>query len=227
MSITRRKFLRAGSLVALSAAVPLKGALLVFGQGTLKGGGQGNPGDRLTSQNPSDLLASYSKSAFSSYLNSIFRLYTGYSSVDVALVQVNDMEPAVKGMSAGGECFSLLFVGGSVALAQGTYRVEHPALGSFQLFLVPGGPDKYGAQSYVAIINRLPYTWTLIDVPETRKAKTDGTTTTTTLQGTKPAETTAPSKTIGPTEPTPPRKLKRVNKRRGAEEDFQDFWLDQ
>lgn len=224
MSITRRKFLRAGTLVALSAAVPLKSALLVSGQQTRKGG-KGFPGDRLTSQNPSDLLASYSKSAFSSYLNSIFRLHTGYSSVDVMLVQVDDMEPLVKGTPAGGECFSLVFVGGSVALSQGTYRVEHPALGTFQLFLVPGGSDKYGAQSYVAIINRLPYTWTLIDVPETKKAKTDATTTT--LQGTKPAETTAPSKTIVPTEPTPPRKMKRVNKSRGAEEDFPDFGLGQ
>ena len=226
MSITtRRKFLRAGTLVALSAALPLKSALLASGQQTYKGG-NGLPGDRLTSQNPSDLLASYSKSTFSSYLNSIFRLHTGYSTVDVALVQVADMEPAIKGMSAGGECFSLVFVGGSVALAQGTYGVEHPALGSFQLFLVPGGPDKYGAQSYVAIINRLPYTWTLIDVPETRKAKT-GATTTTTLQGTKPAETTAPSKTIVPTEPTPPRKLRPVKKRlRGVEEDFEGFSLD-
>ncbi len=218
MSITRRKFLRAGTLVALSAAVPLKSALLVSGQQTRKRG-TGVPGDRPTSQNPSDLLASYSKSAFSSYLNSIFRLYTGYSSVDVMLVQVDDTMPKVKGTPAGGECFSLVFVGGSVALSQGTYRVEHPALGTFQLFLVPGGSDKYGAQSYVAIINRLPYTWMLIDVPETKKVKTNATTTT--LQGTKPAETTAPSKTIEPTEPTAPRKMKRVNKRRGAEEDFQ------
>jgi hypothetical protein len=116
-------------------------------------------------------------------------------------------------------------VGGSVALPQGTYRMEHPALGSFQLFLVPGGPDKYGAQSYVAIINRLPYTWTLTDMPETRKVKT-GAPPPTTLQETKPAETTQPPKTIGPTEPTPARKMKRVNKRRGAEDDFQDFWLD-
>ena len=222
MSITRRKFLRAGTLVALSAALPLKSALLVSGQ--TRKGGKGLPGDHLTSQNPSDLLGSYSKSAFSSYLNSIFRLYTGYSSVDVMLVQVDDMEPKVKWTPAGGECFSLVFVGGSVALSQGTYRVEHPALGSFQLFLVPGGSDKYGAQSYVAIINRLPYTWTLIDVPETKKAKTDPTTT---LQGTKPTETTAPSKTIVPTEPTPPRKLRPVKKRlRGVEEDFEGFSLD-
>lgn len=223
MSITRRKFLRAGTLVALSAAVPLKSALLVSGQNR-KGG---NPGDGLTTQNPSDLLANYSKSAFSSYLNSIFRLYTGYSTVDLMLVQVEDQAALEKGAPAGGECFSLVFVGGSTALSQGTYRVEHPALGSFQLFLVPGGPDKYGAQSYVAIINRLPYTWTLIDVPETKKARADGTTTTTTLQETKPPATTAPSGTIAPTEPTPPRKMKRVNKRRGAEEDFPDFSLDQ
>ena len=226
MSITRRKFLRAGTLVALSAAVPLKSALFVSGQQTRKGDGSGNPGDRLTSQNP-DLLGSYSKSAFSSYLNSIFRLYSGYSTVDVTLVRVEDLAPVAKGTSAGGECFSLVFVGGSAALPQGTYGVEHPALGSFQLFLVPGGADKYGAESYVAIINRLPYTWTLIDVPETKKTKADGTTTTT-LQGTRPPATTAPSRTVGPTESTPPRELKPVKKRRrGAEEDFERFSLDQ
>ncbi len=226
MSITRRKFLRAGTLVALSAAVPLKSALLVSGQKNGKGGGNDNPGDQLTTQNPSDLLASYSKSVFSSYVNSIFRLYTGYSTVDVMLVQVDDGEAPAKAAPAGGECFSLVFAGGSVALPQDTYHLEHPALGSFQLFLVPGGPDKYGAQSYVAIINRLPYTWTLIDVPETKKAKTDGTTTTTTLRETTPPATTAPSGTITPTEPTPPRKMKRVNKRRGTEENFPDFSLD-
>ena len=224
MSITRRKFLRAGTLVALSAAVPLKSALLVSGQQTRKGG-KGFPGDRLTSQNPSDLLASYSKSAFSSYLNSIFRLHTGYSSVDVMLVQVDDMEPLVKGTPAGGECFSLVFVGGSVALSQGTYRVEHPALGTFQLFLVPGGSDKYGAQSYVAIINRLPYTWTLIDVPETKKAKTDATTT---RQATKLAEQLRHQSTDRNHWSQQPRhENSGVNKSRGAEEDFPDFGLGQ
>src|SRR5438270_13155779 len=104
MSITRRKFLRAGTLVALSAAVPLKSVLLVSGQNR-KGGGNGNPGDGLTSQNPSDLLANYSKSVFSSYLNSIFRLYTGYSTVDLMLIQVEDQAALAKGAPAGGECF--------------------------------------------------------------------------------------------------------------------------
>jgi hypothetical protein len=30
-------------------------------------------------------------------------------------------------------------------LAQGTYRLSHPQLGEFELFLVPLGPDRYEA----------------------------------------------------------------------------------
>lgn len=149
MSISRRKFLRAGTLVALSAALPIS----VLGQNRKEK--DGNPIDQQPTQ--SDPLVHYTRSAFSSYLNSIFQLYTGYSVVEVALVEVKDLMPAAAAAANGRECFSLLFRGGSVALPQNTYRVDHPSLGSLQLFLVPGGPDDNGAQSYVAIINRLAY----------------------------------------------------------------------
>ena len=156
MSISRRKFLRAGTLVALSAALPLG----VFGQSRKdKNGIHMTPTDPQNPIDPIDLsdpLANYNRSVFSSYLNSIFQLYTGYSVVAVALLEVKDMLPASTPAN-GRECFSLLFRGGIVALPQSTYRIDHPSLGSFQLFLVPGGPDDNGAQSYVAIINRLAY----------------------------------------------------------------------
>jgi hypothetical protein len=98
-----------------------------------------------------DPLANYTKSSFVSYLNSVFQIQTGSGNVEVTLTSVNDM-PAPQG----GECFSLLFVGGSEARAQNTYVVTHPALGTFQLFLVPSGADENGAQKSVATINRLP-----------------------------------------------------------------------
>lgn len=156
MSISRRKFLRVGTLVALSAALPIS----VLGQSRKdKNGIQMTPTDPMNPIDPidqSDPLANYNRSTFSSYLNSIFQLYTGYSVVAVTLVEVKDLLPASTPAN-GRECFSLLFRGGSVALRQNTYRIDHPSLGSFQLFLVPGGPDDNGAQSYVAIINRLAY----------------------------------------------------------------------
>ena len=47
---------------------------------------------------------------------------------------------------AGGRPFSLVFRGpGEPLLPQRIYRVEHPALGALDLFLVPIGPGRYEA----------------------------------------------------------------------------------
>lgn len=47
--------------------------------------------------------------------------------------------------------FSLVFRGPrTIALPQGTYRIEHDALGGFPLFLVPIGPDA-GGPRYEAV----------------------------------------------------------------------------
>ena len=111
----------------------------------------GNPGETPPVQ--SDPLANYSKAAFVSYLNSVFQIHTVAGVVEVTLARVDDM-PAAKG----GQCFSLLFRGGSNALKQDTYVLVHPSLATFQLFLVPGGADQNGAHEYLATINRLALT---------------------------------------------------------------------
>jgi hypothetical protein len=82
MSFTRRKFLKAGTLVALAAAIPLR----VAGQQPRKAN-DGNPIDQQKDV-LADPLSTYSRSTFSSYLNSIFRLYTGYSTIDVVLLRL-------------------------------------------------------------------------------------------------------------------------------------------
>jgi len=143
VSSSRRKFLRTGLLAALFAAVPLKH---VLGQSWKNR--DGNPGETPPAQG--DPLGNYSKATFSSYLNSIFQLQTVAGIVEVTLTRVDDM-PAPKG----GECFALLFRGGSRELQQNTYTVTHPALGTFALLLVPSGSDQNGAQGYLATINRL------------------------------------------------------------------------
>jgi hypothetical protein len=143
MSESRRKFLKAGLMAALFAAVPLRS---VFSQSFKER--DGNPGETPPLQ--IDPLANYSKASFVSYLNSIFQIQTVSGVVAVTLAKVDDM-PAPKG----GECFSLLFRGGSLELKQDTYVVAHPSLGTFQVFLVPGGSDQNGAKSYLVTINRL------------------------------------------------------------------------
>jgi len=213
MSVSRRKFLRAGSLVALSAALPLS----VFAQGFK--GRDGNPGD----QPQPDPLANYNKAAFSSYLNSIFQLYTGYSVVEVALVEVKDLLPPGTPATDGRESFSLVFRGGSTALRQNTYRIDHPSLGRFQLFLVPGGPDSVGAQSYVAIINRLSYKDALNPAPS-GTSKTTNTAApsqpVTAPTTTAPAPIAPPVRTITPTEKPKPSRKRKPSWKNGDNEDF-------
>ncbi len=143
MTKSRREFLQTGTLAALFAAVPLK----TFA----KHNSNRRSGFLGVFDDPEDPLAYYSKATFVSYLNSVFQIQTASGAVDATLVSVTDM-PAPNG----GECFSLLFVGGSSALAQNTYNVVHSALGTFQLFLVPAGADSNGAQQCRATINRLP-----------------------------------------------------------------------
>jgi hypothetical protein len=143
VTISRRKFVNAAILAATFAAAPVK---TVLGQSWKER--DGNPGEQPPVQ--TDPLANYSKSAFVSYLNSIFQIETVAGVVAVTLAKVDDM-PSPKG----GECFSLLFRGGRAQIKQDTYTVMHPALGTFQLFLVPAGSDQNGAREYLATINRL------------------------------------------------------------------------
>lgn len=204
MSTNRRKFLKAGTLAALAAAIPLKAS----GQGLWKGG-DGNPFDQNAEFAP-DALANYNKAVFTSYVNSIFRINTGYSTVDVTLSGVTDLVPARA--QSGAECFSLYFKGGSAALRQGTYVVEHPALGSFPLFVVPDGNDN-GVQGYVAIINRLSYVDAVTPAP-TKVYKSRGTI--------EPQQVITPTRTPAPVV-TPFQRQRSAKKAVGDLEVFDDI----
>jgi len=156
MSTSRRKFLKASMVAALFAAVPLRNV-----SGSSSNYWYANP-----LQDPPDPLSTFSKAAFESQLNSIFQLYAASGVIEVSLKQIDNM-PA----PTGGECFTLLFRGGSEALKQETYQLVHPSLGTFSLLLVPTGPDQNGAQGYVATINRLTYVQDLNNPPPKKKKK--------------------------------------------------------
>jgi Domain of unknown function (DUF6916) len=159
MSTSRRKFLEVSMLAAAFAAAPAKA---VLGQSWKER--DANPGDSLTPQN--DPLSNYSKAAFRSYLNSVFQLQAAFGTVEVTLTQVDDM-PSPKN----GECFALLFRGGSRPVRQDTYELTHPALGTFNLFLVPSRVDRNGAQAYTATVNRLSFGDMLNNPPPSRSAR--------------------------------------------------------
>lgn len=220
MPNSRRKFLKAGVLAALFAAVPLKTAL-----GQSWKDRDGNPVDGsapgLQSKDP---LATYTKAAFVSYLNSVFQLSNGFSVIEVTLLKVDDM-PAAKG----GECFSLLFRGGSRALRQDTYTLVHPSLGSFQLLLVPVPTDEYGVPGYLATINRLSYGDALIPAPTRRSRIFDSTKTPTATPSptsaapatiTPPPQPTIPASAPPTAKPQPRPVRKKKPSWKGNDEDF-------
>lgn len=221
MSNSRRKFLRTGLLAALFAAVPLKQA---FAQSWKDR--DGNPGETPPAQ--SDPLRNYSKTTFISYLNSIFQLQTVAGIVEVTLTKVDDM-PAPKG----GECFSLLFRGGSRAWPQNTYTIVHPSLGTFALLLVPSGSDQNGAQGYLATINRLsPADFANMSAPSrgSRTAPSSASPTTSSPPSSNPAPSVTPAvspvaPSVVPVTPAPTRKQRKHRRRKPSWKsgDFERF----
>lgn len=143
MSTNRRKFLKIGTLAAFAAAMPVKASNIAGLEASVN-----NLFDR-SHEFPRNGLGDYSRAAFASCLNTVFRVYVGHKTVNVKLAEIDDAGPNQEG-----ECFSLRFTGAHLALPQNSYGVDHPKLGSFPLFLVPAGKDS-DTHDFVAIVNRL------------------------------------------------------------------------
>lgn len=156
MSVSRRNFLRTGTMIAVSAALPLSLATFAAGQ-------QRRPVSRVpdhlaslpaaSRQNP---LYYYNQQTFAPYVNSIFKV-NSLEGAEIVLVEVKETPLFVNKRSKRiptGENFTLTFRGPErTRFAQNTYTVEHAALGKFELFLVPTGLPS-SEQLYVAVINR-------------------------------------------------------------------------
>jgi len=196
MLISRRTFMRAGTLAALFAGVPLA-TVSVLGQ-RIHTSPDDNPVDEAAQID--DTLSNYTKATFVSYIDSVFvfRVPGVRKDIEVTLMQVSDMKAA-----PGGECFSLLFRGGGgPALRQNTYTVEHAALGSFKLFLVPVGTDDNGAEGYLATINRLSYKAAMTPPPSRPSGKAKPTAPA--QPQNKPQGTTTPADSSKPIKRKPP-----------------------
>jgi uncharacterized protein DUF6916 len=75
--------------------------------------------------------------------------------VSLQLVEVGDLQSAQAAGTVGSDlCFAALWAGpAAVPLVQRTYRLAHPQLGAFSIFLVPvGRPGKL--RYYEAVFNR-------------------------------------------------------------------------
>src|SRR5207247_4112072 len=99
MLISRRTFMRAGTLAALFAGVPLA-TVNVLGQ-RIRRSPDDNPVDEAAQIN--NALSNYTKATFVSYINSVFlfRAVGVRRDIEVTLMQVSNLTAA-----PGGECFS-------------------------------------------------------------------------------------------------------------------------
>ena len=106
------------------------------------------------------MLESFTTATFAGRVGETFRILPdGQPPVGAALASVTPLGGSATGSSVEGrtngrqQAFSLVFrAPRGVLLPQRTYRMEHDALGAFDLFLVPIGPEGGGdAMRYEAV----------------------------------------------------------------------------
>lgn len=97
------------------------------------------------------MLQDLTPASFEAHLGTPFHIhYGGEAPLDAVLLEVKRHEPHPGPRS---EPFSTYFRSASrPILPQSIYRVEHEALGTLDLFLVPVGPDPQG-MLYEAVFN--------------------------------------------------------------------------
>jgi hypothetical protein len=154
VAVSRRRFLKAGTMVSLSAVIPLKSVISVLGQqagadrqGFFKVPDESQADERLTEE------------TFSRYLNTKFLFYTSpLTAIGLELIQVKQWDPTSTEKSANAaklDSFSVLFRGPrKTALESRTYRITHDQMGTFDLFISPVNDPKK-VRLYQAVFNRL------------------------------------------------------------------------
>ena len=149
MSFSRRKFLRAGTLLAISAGFPLKNVIASTSCGS----------ELKLDDSSLDKRLFLSRESFARNLHTKFSFrHPSVPSATLKLIEVNDLTPVAArpfGTETGKECFAAVFIGSEkTPLRQETYTVTHGSLGRFEMFVVPigkSGPGMY----YEAVFNRL------------------------------------------------------------------------
>ena len=128
MSVSRRKFLRAGAV--LSAALLLKPGSFVFGQNS-----------PWSNNSVSSIPAhTYRREMFEPYVGDVFRVRVGKQMVDLKLVAIENVAPASRGITTGKvartDCFSMRFhTTTKLPVTARMHNLNHSKLGSFDLFM--------------------------------------------------------------------------------------------
>lgn len=158
MTISRRNFLKKTTMTGISAVAAFSFAESVFGQSY---GSKKNPRPEIF-EVPAEaydaVLYQLTMRTFVNAVNQTFVInHPDKGKMEVYLKEVEDLRPPafINNKTTGSECFNLVFVSQSATvLPQGTYTMWHEKLGTFEIFLVPGGAQRYG-RNYGAAFNRL------------------------------------------------------------------------
>lgn len=158
MVLSRRDFVRLGSLCAISAGLSLGFIDQAFGQERRGKPDSTKTGFAIPFEAQRDPLFFMTKQTFAQYLETKFIIDPGYTfPIETTLIEVKDTRSvtARKRNTPGQECFLLTFrIEGEKTVKQGTYQVKHDALGTFELFVVPS-EDRDGRKFFEAVINRV------------------------------------------------------------------------
>ena len=144
MSVSRRKFLRAGAV--MSAALLLKPSSFVFGRNSLWANNSPNP-DHC-----------YRREMFEPYIGDVFRARVGRQIVNLRLVALDNVSPASRGITTGKvartDCFSMQFhTTTKLPATARMHRLNHNKLGSFDLFMSQS--KQSGKYLQTAIVNHV------------------------------------------------------------------------
>ena len=150
MSISRRGFLRTGTLAGISAAIPLKALASIGAQDWSAQPSQ--KGITPVPDYPIDALSTLTRNTFYARMGEYF--VVKHSPGKTVKIQLSSLTDLIKG-TGGRECFSMIFKErkDSAFLCQHTYSMNNLKLGDFDLFIVPVGKDAM-YYYYEAIINR-------------------------------------------------------------------------
>ena len=154
MSVSRRSFIRSAAVCALATGALLRTPLAAFGQ-TGAAGDFAIPYEATTSP-----VFHFTRATFDPYLNGIFTAAGGRSrTVELQLVAIRDYaSPSdarlITRAQRRTDCFSLLFRSAApLSQLSSMHRLEHAALGQFDLFMTES--TGRGGYFYEAVINHV------------------------------------------------------------------------
>jgi hypothetical protein len=153
MAISRRFFLKSGTLTALAAGVTLSPNRLAFGQRRTS-----NPGFQIPIKAQQEPTYMFTRATFDPYVGGIFQAPDARGKlVSLTLLSATTNKPSAKistGRPIETDSFSLMLRAERPLPAfTSIHKISHPALGKFDLFLTPR--EKDGAFYYEAVFNHI------------------------------------------------------------------------